>query len=176
MNMTSYTQRLKGALKLKKEVFEEVEANPELAGQALLTVALASLCFGIGGGITNPFYLVLQIVSASLGWLLWVYITHWIGTHWWAESDTRCSFKELMRTTGFAFAPGLFQVFALLPLMEFPVRVGVGIWTLFAFVIAVRQALDYKSTARAFGVCAVGWIAMQTITLIVSGLLGGPGV
>jgi hypothetical protein len=36
---------------------------------------------------------------------------------------------------------------------------------LIAMVIAVRQALDYKSTPRAIGVCIIGWI-FQAILLV----------
>jgi len=41
-------------------------------------------------------------------------------------------------------------------------------------VIAVRQALDYKSTLRAVGVCVIGWI-IQTliIVLLFSVFMGG---
>ena len=40
-----------------------------------------------------------------------------------------------------------------------------GIWMLIAMVIVVRQALDYKSTPRAIGVCIIGWI-FQAILLV----------
>jgi hypothetical protein len=33
-----------------------------------------------------------------------------------------------------------------------------SIWMLMAMIIAVRQALDYTSTVRAFAVCAIGWL------------------
>jgi len=41
-------------------------------------------------------------------------------------------------------------------------------------VIAVRQALDYKSTLRAVGVCAIGWIIQAVILALVFSFLGGP--
>jgi len=31
-------------------------------------------------------------------------------------------------------------------------------WMLLSFVVAVRQALDYSSTGRAFLVCLLGWL------------------
>jgi len=34
----------------------------------------------------------------------------------------------------------------------------VAVWMLVAMVVAVRQALDYTSTARAVAVCVVGWV------------------
>jgi len=51
----------------------------------------------------------------------------------------------------------------------------VGIWMLAAMVIAVRQALDYKSTWRAVGVCIIGWIIQIALFALVVGLLGGFG-
>ncbi len=43
-------------------------------------------------------------------------------------------------------------------------------------VIAVRQALDYKSTWRAVGVCLVGWIIQTFVLLLIFWLfgIGGP--
>jgi hypothetical protein len=35
---------------------------------------------------------------------------------------------------------------------------AVAVWMLMAMIVAVRQALDYTSTARAFAVCALGWV------------------
>jgi hypothetical protein len=46
---------------------------------------------------------------------------------------------------------------------------------LVAMVIAVRQALDYKSTWRAVGVCLIGWIIQIAILALVAGLFGGFG-
>jgi len=33
-------------------------------------------------------------------------------------------------------------------------------------VIAVRQALDYQSTARAIGVCLLGWLIQAVIFIL----------
>jgi len=40
-------------------------------------------------------------------------------------------------------------------------------------VIAVRQALDYNSTLRAVGVCAIGWIIQTAILVLLFSILGG---
>jgi hypothetical protein len=39
-------------------------------------------------------------------------------------------------------------------------------------VIAVRQALDYRSTLRAVGVCIIGWIIQAAILALVFYLTG----
>ena len=50
---------------------------------------------------------------------------------------------------------------------------GAGIWMLIAMVIAVRQALDYKSTWRAIGVVIIGFL-VQAIVLIMLLRIFGP--
>jgi len=47
---------------------------------------------------------------------------------------------------------GIFPVFAGL------ITIMASVWILLAFGVAVRQALDYRSTSRAIAVCFVGWV------------------
>ncbi len=47
-----------------------------------------------------------------------------------------------------------------------------GVWMLAAFVVAVRQALDYTSTGRAVGVCLIGWIVNGAIIVFLGFMLG----
>ena len=44
---------------------------------------------------------------------------------------------------------------------------------LVAMIIAVRQALDYKSTWRAVGVCLIGFIVQMVLFALLSWVVGG---
>jgi hypothetical protein len=44
---------------------------------------------------------------------------------------------------------------------------------LVAMIIAVRQALDYNSTLRAIGVCAIGWIVQIVLFVLLLSIFGG---
>jgi hypothetical protein len=46
---------------------------------------------------------------------------------------------------------------------------------LVAMIIAVRQALDYKSTWRAVAVCLIGWIVQIVVFAVFYWLVGGFG-
>jgi hypothetical protein len=52
---------------------------------------------------------------------------------------------------------------------------GTAVWMLVATIVAVRQALDYRSTARAVAVCALGWVLSLTLAILL-GVLFGPSV
>jgi hypothetical protein len=47
---------------------------------------------------------------------------------------------------------------------------------LVAMVVAVRQALDYKSTGRAVGVCFIGWIIQMVITILLFSIFASSSV
>jgi hypothetical protein len=110
---------------------------------------------------------------ALLGWYVWAWLTHWIGTRLLPEPQTRSDRGELLRTIGFASAPGILRVLGVVPVLQTLVFAVTAIWTLVAVVVAVRQALDYQSTARAVGVCVVGWLiqwAIFTVLALVAGV------
>ena len=57
--------------------------------------------------------------------------------------------------------------------MEAIVLTVASIWMLVAMVIAVRQALDYRSTLRALAVCGIGWIIQTLILVLFLMIFGG---
>lgn len=165
--MTAYRDRLFRAIKLDPGLYEEVEADHEASGQATLTVILSSLAAGVGGALSGGWYgLFLHTVVAMVGWVVWAFLSYFIGTRLLPEPQTKADMGELLRCTGFSSAPGLLQVFGFLPGLGGLIRFAVAIWMLAAFVVAVRQALDYSSTLRAVGVCLIGWFVLMALNVI----------
>ncbi len=158
------TQRLRGALVLDGRAFEDVEHDPGSMGQALSIVLLGSLAASVGAGLTFGVAALLQeALKGVMGWIMWAVATYFLGTRAWPEPETQTNLDELMRVIGFAFTPNLFLVFEGLPGVGDVVRGVVALWILASTVVAVRQALDYKSTTRAFRVVVVGWVIFQLI-------------
>jgi hypothetical protein len=94
---------------------------------------------------------------ALISWAAWALVTFEIGSRLMPDPQTRGDVGELLRTIGFASAPGMLRVFGVVPGATIPAFVITAVWMLCAMVVAVRQALDYTSTARAIAVCALGW-------------------
>ncbi|MDB5051010.1 MAG: hypothetical protein JWO30_4081, partial [Fibrobacteres bacterium] len=157
------------AVKLDPELYEEVEADHTANGQAVLTVVLSSLAAGVGGALSGGWYgLFLHTMAALIGWVVWAFLSYFIGTRLMPEPQTKADMGELLRCTGFSSAPGILQVFGFLPGLGTLIRAIVFLWMLAAFVLAVRQALDYTSTWRALGVCALGWLVLMSFNVILS--------
>jgi len=158
------TSRLVGVLKLDAQAYEDIEHDRKATAQALTVVILGSLAAGLGAGLTfGPTALVRETIGGVAGWVMWAGVTYLLGARVWPESETRTDMGELLRTIGFSYAPSFFSIFGVLPLIGGAVRVVVALWLLATTVVAVRQALDYRSTAKAFQVVFAGWLIFVLI-------------
>jgi hypothetical protein len=166
-----------GAALLDTRVYEEVEADRRGNGQAVGVVLLASLAAGIGlwgVGTPDPQALVSGVIGALVGWIAWAALTYLIGTQLLPEPQTKADVGELLRTIAFATSPGLLRVFGAIPVLGWPIYVVASVWMLVAMIVAVRQALDYRSISRAVGVCVVGWALSIAIAAIIGTLFASP--
>ncbi|TDI65586.1 MAG: hypothetical protein E2O89_02450 [Alphaproteobacteria bacterium] len=172
--MTSFKDRMIGAAKLDADIYEEVEADKTAMGQAMGVVVLSSLAAGIGSIGRGGFGLdiMVTIILSLITWYVWAYITYLVGTKLLPEPQTKADHGELLRTIGFSSSPGLIRVFGIIPGLTNAVYLIASIWMLVAMIIAVRQALDYQSTLRAVGVCAIGWIIQTIILVLLFSILG----
>ncbi len=157
--MASLVDRMIRASKLDVNLYEEVEADKGSLSQAIQVVVISSIASGIGviglGGIRG---FILGIIAALIGWVVWIVIIYIVGAKLLPEPQTKSDIPELLRTTGFAFSPGVLRIVSFIPLIGVVITIVANIWILIAMVIAVRQALDYKSTWRAILVCVIGFI------------------
>jgi hypothetical protein len=171
--VTSFPERMIGAAKLNVEIYEEVEADGTATRQAMGVVLLSSVAAGIGA-LSLGTGVIASAVAALLSWVIWAFLTYFVGTRLFPEPQTEADMGQLMRTLGFAQSPGVLRIFGGIPGIG-PLVLGVvSVWMLIAMVIAVRQALDYTSTWRAAAVCIVAWLAVIIPAVLLLGLMGAP--
>jgi hypothetical protein len=133
-----------GAARLDIDTYEEVEADTTATGQAAAVVALAGVALA----------------------MIWSGVTYLIGSRLFHGTAT---WGELLRTLGFAQAPTVLAVFAIIPGIGFILLPVLSIWTLIAGVIAVRQALDF-STGKAIFTVVIGWLVLIIPRMVLSSL------
>lgn len=151
----TFPQRAIGAARLEVPVFEEVEADRAATSQALLVVVLSSLAAGVGlSGVYNAPVLH-RVMLALLLWVFWAISTYVVGVYLMPEPQTQSNVGELLRTIGFAASPGILRIFGIVPVIGGTIYVVSTVWMLVAMVVAIRQALDYRSTWRAALVCVI---------------------
>jgi hypothetical protein len=164
----SLTSRMIRAARAEPELYEEVERDIDATSQAALVVLIVAIASGIGAlglgdGVGG---LIFGVISAFVGWIVWSFLTYWIGTKLLADkATTRATPGELLRALGFARAPGVLNVLGFIPVLGGIVFLATGIWSLVLGVIAIRQALDF-STGRAIGTGLLAFIPAAIIQAI----------
>jgi hypothetical protein len=171
----SFLERVIGALRLDAATYEEVEHDETSLGQAAGVVVVTALAAAIGTAGRGGGSPVGAVFGSIAGWLVSTAFIWVIGVYWMKHTS---DYKELLRTLGFASAPNVLAVLAGLPLLGGFAALAGSLWSLAAFVVAVRQALDV-TTGRAVWVCVLAvllnFACIIGLMLLLGGLLGGGG-
>ena len=170
--------RMLGAARLNSDTYEEVERDRGATLQALAIVVLVSLAGLVGtllGGdeIKIVEAVIFGIVGGIVSWALWALGTWIVGSTILKTEHTEADWGQLARCTGFAQTPGLLNVLAFIPVVGGIITLVALIWRFVAMLIAVRQALDYTSTWRAFFVILISFIPVVVLNVIVLVIIGG---
>ena len=174
---TGFLRRMWRAALLHADTYEEVEADRSSIGQAFAIVIAASTAASLGAwlrvasghalpkeALPLPLHLALIALEPLAIWLMSSVFIYMVGATFLRGPETETDYAEVLRTTGFAFSPGLLLFFVWLP----PDEVGLAawsigrLWILVAFVVAVRQALDF-TTLRAIGTFGLATLLMWLV-------------
>ncbi|MDX1414187.1 MAG: YIP1 family protein [Candidatus Promineifilaceae bacterium] len=159
--------RIKGALLLDEVVFEEIEHDDSATGQAAVVVIIAAVLGALGVGFGSNLLqtampssgsaivnFIIIVVWAIVAWLVWSGVTYFIGTRLFHGEAT---YGEMLRVTGFGFAPIAFMILSAIPCIGFAISLLVMVWSLGAVFIAVRSGLDL-SFGNALVTVLIGWV------------------
>ena len=171
--MQTMSQRVIGALALNKATYQEVEQDPAALGQAAVVVGVAALLSGIiGGAVGSGGFmtgLLGHLVSTFVGWFVLAGAVYFVGVKAFAaETDI----AEMLRVTGFAYAPALFFAIPCVGVLVF-------FWLLATCFVAVREALDLDNaeTIATIVLALIGVVVVKALILVplglMSSLLGG---
>lgn len=160
------TERMVRAARLEPALYEEVERDTNATGQAATVVLLVAVASGVSALLSGSIPGLIVIPAyVFLGWIVWSFLTYWIGTRLFATSQTRTSPGEMLRTLGFAMTPGVLGILGFVPVLGGLISLATGVWILVAGVIAIRQAMDFD-TGRAIGTVVVGWAVLFIVSLV----------
>jgi hypothetical protein len=174
--MATLIDRAIGAARLDPAIYEDVENDPTALGQAMTVVVVAAIAAGIGSAGASGGHgggLFLGAIAGLVGWFVWAFTVYLVGTRVLPMPETKADVGELLRTTGFASAPGAIGILGIIPGIGGLVLTIAWLWQLAAMVIAVRQALDYTSTGRAVAVCVIGFVAQLVVLFVFMSLVIG---
>lgn len=163
----SFTKRLIGAATLDVPTYEEIEHDRSATGQAAAVVAIAAAAGAIGSIGSGS--MIGGVIAAFVGWAVWAFVTLLVGTFLF---NGKADLGEMLRALGFANAPGLLYILAIVPFFGGLIGPVVWLWMLICGVVAIRQALDF-STGKAIATVLIGLLPYIVARMILSGVTFG---
>ena len=159
-------ERIVRVVKLDATVYAEIEQDEGANVEAAIIVGLASLLSALGAAIAIWAYggtfgyglgtfFVSLISGVVLNWLLWAYVTMFVGTKLFGGEST---FMEMARMLGYANAPRVLGILALIPCLGAIIGLVAWVLSLITGFFAVREALDLPTDK-------------SIITMIISGVI-----
>jgi hypothetical protein len=170
------------AIRLDKTFFEEVENDPsynrDALGVVIIVAVIGSIGSFIGSLVTGRGFLaaigglIVSLVLAILGYYLWVFVAHWIGTQFFKGVGDR---GEVQRALGFAYAPQALNILSFIPCLGGIIAFAAWIWSIVAAFIAIRQSLEQDDANAALTVIISG-IAIMIIVGLIGAIFAGFGL
>jgi len=155
--------------RLDPAVYREIARDGGATMEAAIVVAVVAVASGIGA-LTDSFgVVVLAIVGAFLGWVVFSAMTYFFGKNIFGTPTTQVDVETLMRTQGYARVPGILAFFGFIPVLGWIAALVGGIWSLVTAIVAIRETL-LISTGRAIIVGIIAAIA-SFIILFILGLV-----
>lgn len=173
--MHSFVDRIVGAIKLDRPIYDEVRRDPSAMMQAAGIVVVTGLLSGISQfadirgrsfevddrtyEVTNSFFgpLAAGIAIAVLGLVFWVItavLYRFVGTKLLGSPETGIQWQEVARPLGFASAPSLLLILTPIPVLGFIIGSILWIWTLASQIVAMSETFRV-SKWRAFFIIVV---------------------
>jgi hypothetical protein len=182
--MSSFQNRVIGALRLQAATFEEVEHDAAATSQAAIII----IASGISSAIPGLMYLsligfggaafgfVAGIVMRIIGWVVGSYVLLLVGTKLMPGKNTEADLGQLLRCTGFAAAPLLGGIILIIPFLGWLIYFLLCLLAIAATVVAVKAALDYDDIVKAIIVTVIAWVIVFVVMMILAAILAAIGL
>jgi O-antigen ligase len=115
--------------------------------------------------------LLAGVLASVVFWALFALFAYLVGVHILKGPQTAATFGEVLRALGCSYAPSIFAILGLIPGIGYLIVFIVGLWSLIASVIALRQSVEV-STGRAVAIAVVAFLAMVVVLAVVATIFG----
>lgn len=179
----SFGERIIGALKLERPIFDEMRRDPSAMTQAAIIIVVTGFAAGIGaffGNFDQTFTIgdrtytaggtvlygivagAINIVVALIAWVVISLIYRFVALRMLGSNETGIQWQEVARPIGFGSAPSLLSLLAPIPILGPLLSFIGGIWAFAAQIVALSETFRV-SKWRAFGIIVVSGIVIAVV-------------
>ena len=167
--MSTLLARALAATRLETAVYDELPHDPRALGQSLAVFLAASIGSGFGMSTdASAASAAISVAASALGSLAWLGTVYAFATRRRSRTGPVPPWDDVLCATGFATAPGVAGLAALVPALGGAVLPIVAVWQFAAAVVAVRHVFAYASRRPVLVVCAIGVVAQMAVVAAIT--------
>lgn len=157
--------------KLDLPVYREIAGDANATKEAAVVVAVVALASGIGALNDSFGRVIVAVLVAFIGWVIFAAMTYFFGKNIFGTPSTQVNVESLLRTQGYAQAPGVLAFFGFIPVLGWIAAFVGSIWALITAIVAIRETLVI-GTGRAIIVGIIAAIASGIVSAILAIIFG----
>ncbi len=178
---SSLVDRMVRAARLEPALYDEVDADTGATSQALLVVAISAVANGLGLALGNVLAgrggavvgsLIGGIIQDVIGWVIFSLVMYLVGSMVFKAPTT---YGRMLRSVGFAYAPGVLLVLRFVPILGGLIALVVGLWRLVATFIALREGLELDN-GKTIATVLIGLLAYLVVLAIFVAIFAAVGL
>lgn len=168
----SIRQTIWSALTLNPQLYQDAQSS-RTHRTVLTIVILAALSRGLGHAIisllnhvTLPVFIItlgLSVFAVVVGYYFWTF-TIWKVGQWLRLNPP--AYRSLLHPIGFAYAPQIFNVINIVPLLGRPLELILAAWTVLAAIVAVRRVMA-TTTLKAAIISIICFPVVQIVPIVI---------
>jgi len=150
--------------KLDLPTYRQIARDPSATQEAAIVVGAVALASGIGAITDSLGRVIVSIIGALVWWLVFSGVTYFFGKNIFGTPSTQINAQSLMRTIGYARAPGVLAIIGFIPLIGWAIAFVAWVWAIVTSVVAIRETLVISTGKAAI---------LGLLSVIASGLIVG---
>ncbi len=161
-----FLSKLYNALTFNEKFYMELELDRSNLSHAILVVLFVGVSNGIGTINIASVSVLKEIMFNLIGWLLWSLVLYLIGVK---ILNYTSDFVELLVYLGFAFSPGILNIFGIIPSLTYYILTISFLWTVFTFVFAAKHAFNcnYPEAILVSVISVIPYLLMRFALLVI---------
>ena len=154
--------------RLELPAYREIELDKKATTEAAIVVGVVAVASAIGNLRGDDWLLnaIIGLVGTFLSWVIFAASTYFFGRYVFGVSASEITVEGLMRTQGYAHAPGILGVLGFIPALGLIAVLVGGIWSLVTAILAIRESLNV-GTGKAILVGLIAAIAAGIVIGII---------
>ncbi len=161
--------------RLDLPVYRTIAFDSGATQQAALVVAAVAIASGIGAIGDSLGAVITAIIGAFLGWFIFSMMTWFFGRNVFGTPVTQVNMESLLRTQGYARAPGVLAILGFLPVFGWMFVLASSVWALVTAIVAIRETL-MLSTSRAIMIGVAAGVTAAIIRILIGIIFNVDGI